>query len=117
MVPAISIARYSVHPLPLHSPTMAFRLLVNTSLLAIPIGGAIGTLLGIDAQRSASGQPPLFTGDGNGGSSGGGDSTGSTGGGSGGTGHTSNNGVTDSQYCEKAYGISPPSDGNRYTRK
>ncbi|KAJ5225693.1 hypothetical protein N7468_006918 [Penicillium chermesinum] len=100
---------------------MAFRLLVNTSLLAIPIGGAIGTLLGIDASRSAAGKPPLFTGDSNsnvgsggsgGGSSGGGDSTG---GGSGGHGTTTNDGVTNTEYCYKAYGISPPSDGNHYT--
>lgn len=95
---------------------MAFRLLVNTSLLAIPIGGAIGALLGIDAQRSSSGQPPLFTG-GSDGNSGGGDNSGSTGGGSGGSGSVTNDGVTNTQYCEKAFGISPPSDGNRYTRK
>jgi hypothetical protein len=96
--------------------TMALRLLVNTGLLAIPIGGSVGTLLGIDAHRSATGQPPLFTSDGNSntGSGSGGDSTG---GGSGGSGSTTNNGVTNTQYCQSSYGISPPSDGQLYTRK
>ncbi|GLI80205.1 hypothetical protein PoHVEF18_008556 [Penicillium ochrochloron] len=93
---------------------MALRLLVNTGLLAIPIGGSVGTLLGIDAHRSATGQPPLFTSDGNSntGSGSGGDSTG---GGSGGSGSTTNNGVTNTQYCQSSYGISPPSDGQLYT--
>lgn len=95
---------------------MALRLLVNTGLLAIPIGGSVGALLGIDAHRSATGQPPLFTDDGNSntGSGSGGDSTG---GGSGGSGSTTNNGVTNTQYCQNSYGISPPSDGQLYTRK
>lgn len=95
---------------------MAFRLAINTALLAIPIGGSVGTLLGIDAHRSATGQPPLFTSDGNSntGSGSGGDSTG---GGSGGSGSTTNNGVTNTQYCQSSYGISPPSDGQLYTRK
>jgi hypothetical protein len=94
---------------------MALRLLVNTGLLAIPIGGSVGTLLGIDAHRSANGQPPLFTSDGN--SNTGSGSGDSTGGGSGGSGSTTNNGVTNTQYCQNSYGISPPSDGQLYTRK
>ena len=98
---------------------MALRLLVNTGLLAIPIGGSLGTLLGIDAHRSATGQPPLFTGDGSNSGSGSGSGTGgdSTGGGSGGSGSTTNNGVTNTQYCQNSYGISPPSDGQLYTCK
>lgn len=97
---------------------MALRLLVNTALLAIPIGGSVGTLLGIDAHRSATGQPPLFTSDGNSNTgSGSGSGSDSTGGGSGGTGSTTNNGVTNTQYCESSYGISPPTDGQLYTRK
>lgn len=112
---------YLYYLAPLHSlgkvrNIMALRLLVNTGLLAIPIGGSVGTLLGIDAHRSATGQPPLFTSDGNSntGSGSGGDSTG---GGSGGSGSTTNNGVTNTQYCQNSYGISPPSDGQLYTRK
>lgn len=97
---------------------MALKLLVNASLLVIPIGGSLGALFGIDAHRSATGQAPLFHGDGsdgngNGGSTGGG----STGGGSGDSGHTVNNGVTNSMYCQNSYGISPPSDGQLYTRE
>lgn len=110
---------YSFHT----TTVMALKLLINASLLVIPIGGSLGALFGIDAHRSATGQPPLFThdgdgdgtgignGNGNGGSTGGG----STGGGSGDNGHTVNNGVTNSMYCQNSYGISPPSDGQLYT--
>ncbi|KAJ5784372.1 uncharacterized protein N7503_009584 [Penicillium pulvis] len=93
---------------------MALTLLVNTILLAIPLGGSVGTLVGIDAHLAATGQKPLFssdgTSDGSGGSSGG-----STGGGSGGSGSTTNNGLTNTQYCETSFGISPPSQGEQYT--
>ncbi|KAJ5650746.1 uncharacterized protein N7484_004469 [Penicillium longicatenatum] len=93
---------------------MALTLLVNAVLLAIPLGGSVGTLAGIDAHLAATGQKPLFssdgTSDGSGGSSGG-----STGGGSGGSGSTTNNGLTNTQYCELSYGISPPSQGEQYT--
>jgi hypothetical protein len=95
---------------------MALKLLVNASLLVIPIGGSLGALFGIDAHRSANGQAPLFAGDGSDGSNGG-SSGGSTGGGSGAIGHTTNNGVTNSMYCQDSYGISPPSDGQLYTRE
>ncbi|KAJ6135228.1 hypothetical protein N7512_000388 [Penicillium capsulatum] len=93
---------------------MALRLLVNTGLLAIPIGGAVGTLLGLDAHRSATGQPPLFTSDGHpgtGGSTGGHDSTG------GGASHpgTTNNGVTTKTYCDLSFGVSPPTQGESFT--
>lgn len=95
---------------------MALTLLVNTLLLAIPLGGSVGTLVGIDAHLAATGQKPLFssdgTSDGSGGSSGG-----STGGGSGGSGSTTNNGLTNTQYCETSFGISPPSQGEQYTRE
>ncbi|KAJ5168862.1 uncharacterized protein N7482_004456 [Penicillium canariense] len=86
---------------------MALRLLVNTGLLAIPIGGSIGTLLGIDAHRSATGQAPLFTSGGSNTSTGGD----STGGGSRSSGSATKNSV----YCETSWGISPPSDGLLYT--
>lgn len=97
---------------------MALKLLVNASLLVIPIGGSLGALFGIDAHRSATGQPPLFSGDSdsNDGSTGG-HTGGSTGGGSGADGSTTNNGITNSKYCQPSYGISPPSDGQLYTRK
>lgn len=95
---------------------MALTLLVNAILLAIPLGGSVGTLVGIDAHLAATGQKPLFssdgTSDGSGGSSGG-----STGGGSGGSGSTTNNGLTNTQYCKLSYGISPPSQGEQYTRE
>ncbi|KAJ9209410.1 CAZyme family GH12 [Paecilomyces variotii] len=100
----------------------AFRWLVNAGLLAIPIGTSIGVLVGLDAHRAATGQPPLFGYDpGNagipgigagGGSSGGSDSTG--GGGGGFTGVPSNNGVTTTTYCQKSYGIEPPSKGEEF---
>lgn len=88
---------------------MALKLLLNAGLIAIPIGGSLGALFGIDAARSASGQPPLFTGDPNQPAGGG-----STGGGSGGSGSTTNNGLTTTMYCEKTFGIAPPSHGQDY---
>lgn len=98
---------------------MALTLLVNTLLLAIPLGGSVGTLVGIDAHRAATGQKPLFSSDGNSddgtGSSGG--SGGSTGGGSGNNGTTTDNHITNSRYCKSSYGISPPSKGEQFTRE
>lgn len=88
---------------------MVFRWVVNIGLLAIPIGSTIGVLLGIESHRQATGQAPLFGGD-NGG--GGGD-----GNGSGSNGNGGNNGITDAQYCQQSYGISPPSNGEEYTCK
>lgn len=84
---------------------MAFKFLINAGLIAIPVGGSLAALFGIDAYRSATGQLPLFKG-GNGGS---------TGGGSGGSGHTVNNGLTNTMYCEQTFGISPPSKGELFT--
>lgn len=92
---------------------MALKLLINAGLIAIPIGGSLGSLFGIDAHRAATGQTPLYKG-GNGSSGSGGDSTG---GGSGGSGSTTNNGVTNTMYCQKSYGITPPSDGEQFTRE
>ncbi|KAJ5923501.1 hypothetical protein N7454_008746 [Penicillium verhagenii] len=98
---------------------MALTLLVNAILLAIPLGGSVGTLVGIDAHLAATGQKPLFSSDGDsdsgsgsGGSSG---NSGSTGGGSGGSGSVTNNGLTNTLYCESSWGISPPSQGEQFT--
>lgn len=84
------------------------RLLVNGILLAIPIGGSLGVLFGIDAYRSNHGQTALFSGDTDGTGSGG--STGS-----GGT--TTNNGVNSTLYCQISYGITPASKGEQFTCK
>lgn len=92
---------------------MALKLLVNAGLLVIPIGGSLGALFGIDAHRSATGQAPLFSGDTD---STDGSTGGSTGGGSGADGTITDNGITNSMYCRTSYGISPPSDGQSYTR-
>ncbi|KAJ5093507.1 hypothetical protein N7456_009368 [Penicillium angulare] len=99
---------------------MALTLLVNTLLLAIPLGGSVGTLAGIDAHRAATGQKGLFTGDdssnggtgSSGGSSGGSDSTG---GGSGSNNTISDNHTKNSQYCQSSYGITPPTQGEQFT--
>jgi hypothetical protein len=85
---------------------MVFRWIVNIGLLAIPIGTTIGVLLGIESHRQATGQGSLFGGD-NGNSNGNGSGSGSG----------SNNGITKSQYCQKSYGILPPSKGEQYTCK
>ncbi|KAL1855023.1 hypothetical protein Plec18167_004526 [Paecilomyces lecythidis] len=99
----------------------AFRWLVNAGLLAIPVGTSIGVLVGLDAHRAATGQPPLFgnnpdnagiPGIGGGGSSGGSDSSG--GGGGGFSGVPSGNGIETNRYCQKSYGIEPPSKGEAF---
>lgn len=104
---------------------MALSLIVNAGLMALPIGGCLGTLFGIDAHRAATGQRPLFAPNPNDpdenrgtGSSGGGQD--STGGGSGGSsgGDVSDNGIQNNPYCQLSYGISPPSkDGETFTRE
>lgn len=92
-------------------------LIVNTVLVAIPVGGSVGALMGIDAHRAATGQKPLFTGgstnDGTDSGGGGSDSTG------GGGGHdtVTNNGIQNTQYCELSWGITPPSKTEQYTCK
>ncbi|KAJ5210411.1 Glycoside hydrolase family 12 [Penicillium cf. griseofulvum] len=90
-------------------------LLVNAILIAIPVGGSVGALMGLDAHRAATGQKPLFTGDNDDGidtgKGKGGDSTGGGGGG-----HTiTNNGVQHSMYCDLSWGITPPSKTEQYT--
>lgn len=89
-------------------------LIVNAVLVALPVGGSVGALMGIDAHRAATGQKPLFTGSNEGTDSG--SSSDSTGGGSG---HdtVTNNGVQNTQYCELSWGITPPSKTEQYTRK
>jgi hypothetical protein len=92
-------------------------LLINAVLVAIPIGGSVGTLMGIDAHRAAAGQKPLFSGHnedsiGNGGGRGS-DSTGD-----GGNHHsTSGDGIKNTQYCDLSWGITPPSKSEQYTRE
>ncbi|EIT80508.1 concanavalin A-like lectin/glucanase domain-containing protein [Aspergillus flavus] len=76
---------------------MALPLLVNAGLLALPIAGSIGTLLGIDAHRQATGQRPLFTSE------------------IGNDGSISRNGVTNTRYCDLFNPISPKSEGQLYT--
>lgn len=99
--------------LELLSEKMVLRWVVNFGLVAIPIGGTIGAILGIEAHRQANGQAPLFAGGGNdGGSGSGGGSTGS----SGNTGeHFKHNGITYSQYCNRSIGIPPGSTGEQFT--
>lgn len=100
---------------------MVFRWIVNAGLLAIPIGTTIGVLVGIDAQRQASGQQPLFSGGNDGSSTGnGGLGNGGGNGGSGGGGSTPNpndNGITYEHRCELAYGIEPTTKGQQYVRE
>ncbi|RAQ53080.1 hypothetical protein AFGD_001748 [Aspergillus flavus] len=76
---------------------MALPLLVNAGLLALPIAGSIGTLVGIDAHRQATGQRPLFTSE------------------IGNDGSISRNGVTNTRYCDLFNPISPKSEGQLYT--
>lgn len=68
---------------------MGLRSLISFVLLAIPIGATLGILLGLDAHRTATGQQPLFQ----------------------------DNSVSIDTYCQKAYGITPPSTGQQYTRE
>lgn len=72
--------------------------------------------MGLDAHRAATGQKPLFTGDNDDGiDTGKGKGGGSTGGG--GNGHTiTNNGVEHTMYCDRSWGITPPSKTEQYTR-
>lgn len=84
-------------------------LLINAVLVAIPVGGSVGALMGIDAHRAATGQKPLFTGGSNDGFNSG------TGGGSDATPH--DNGITTVSHCDLSYGIIPPSKTEQYTRK
>lgn len=68
---------------------MGIRSLVSFGLIALPVGVTLGVLIGLDANRRATGQAPLFQ----------------------------DNSVSIDTYCQKAYGISPPSTGTQYTRE
>ena len=102
--------------------TMVFGvgLIINAVLVAIPVGGSVGALMGIDAHRAATGQKPLFTG----GNTEDGSSTGGGNGGSGSTGDGGNHNSTSSvhgtqstEYCDLSWGITPPSKSEQYTRE
>lgn len=98
---------------------MVFRWIVNAGLLAIPIGTTIGVLVGIDAQRQASGQKPMFSGGDNGSSTGdgglgNGGSGGGNGGGNGGGSTSDDNGISWNQYCQDSYGIPVTTKGQEY---
>ena len=58
-----------------------FLSLLNVGLVAVPIGGAVGTLAGIDYYRRVHGQTPLWYGSGDEGGAGSGGGNGYTGGG------------------------------------
>ncbi|KND89178.1 Endoglucanase-1 [Tolypocladium ophioglossoides CBS 100239] len=66
-----------------------FRWLVNFGFLALPIAATIGILLGIQSQRQASGQPPLFV-------------------------PTLDNKVVEATYCQKSFGVHPETKGQQY---
>lgn len=78
--------------------------IVNFALLVIPIGVTLAVLFGLDAQRTASGDAPIFTpqptiiGGGNPDGGGGGD-----------------NKLTTKTYCQKSYGITPDTKGQEFT--
>ncbi|KAE8164196.1 concanavalin A-like lectin/glucanase domain-containing protein [Aspergillus tamarii] len=76
---------------------MALQLLVNAGLLALPIGGSVGTLMGIDAHRQATGQRPLFYNE------------------ISNDGSISRNGITNTRYCDLFNPITPKSNGQLYT--
>ncbi|PNY23766.1 Endoglucanase-1 [Tolypocladium capitatum] len=67
-----------------------FRWLVNFGFLALPIAATIGILLGIQSQREASGQPPLFV-------------------------PKLDNKVVETTYCQKSFGVHPETKGQEYT--
>lgn len=67
---------------------------MNAILLIIPVVGAIGVLLGVDAYRQANGQKPLYSEQATNGD--------------GGNDHHENTldiGITNIQYCNISYGI------------
>ncbi|KAI5460394.1 concanavalin A-like lectin/glucanase domain-containing protein [Mariannaea sp. PMI_226] len=85
---------------------MTVRFLVNFVLLALPIGITLGVLLGIDQQRRASGQEPLYQpGDGSGNGNGGGS----------GKPPKKGNGISHDIYCDKTFGYTPYTAGQQYT--
>ena len=80
---------------------MGALFLLNFVLVAIPIGTTLGVLLGIQGQRAASGQEPLFKPkhpEGPGGGP-----------------PKNDNGIKTEYYCDETIGISPPSLYDHYT--
>lgn len=68
---------------------MGFRSLVSLGLLAIPVAVTVALLVSIDAYRQANGLQSIFV----------------------------DNAITNGTYCQKAFGISPTSVGQQYTRE
>jgi hypothetical protein len=77
--------------------------LLNIVLVGIPIGTTAGVLVGLQAQRDANGQEPLF-----------GDLPGYGGGGGAGTAPKDNR-ITEEMFCDTSVGYSPPSQHDHYT--
>ena len=82
---------------------MGALFLLNFVLVAIPIGSTLGVLLGLQSQRQANGQDPLFKPD---------KPTGP-----GGKPVPGDNGIEIEVHCDETLGISPPSQGDHYTCK
>jgi hypothetical protein len=78
---------------------MIYRPIINVGLLAIPIVTTVGTLVGIDAHRLATGQRPLFAGEPHN------------------SGSTVKSGLANTRYCDLFNPISPSSKGQLYTCK
>ena len=66
---------------------MGFRSLVSFGFLILPIAVTLGVLLGLQAFREARGMPPPFV----------------------------SHDIEMETYCQRAYGISPPTHGLQYT--
>lgn len=77
----------------------SIRFIVNFILVAPPIAITLGVLFGLQAQRAATGGPPLFGGP----SDGDGDE------------FAPDNGIKNNTYCQKAFGIHPDTKGQEYT--
>lgn len=84
---------------------LGLTFLVNFALLVIPIGVTLGILFGIDAQRSASGDAPIYT-----------PQPSSVGGGNPDGGGGTDNKLSTVMYCQKSYGITPDTKGQEFTR-
>lgn len=69
--------------------TMGLRSLVSAGFLLLPIAVTLGLLLGLQAHREARGMPPPFV----------------------------SNKVSTDTYCQRAFGISPATRGQQYTRE
>ena len=68
---------------------MGYRSLVSVGFLVLPVAITIGILLGLESYRSHKGLQPLFV----------------------------NNGIATTTYCQQAYGITPETEGQKFTRK